>query len=231
MLIASDRHTDEDLRVWHDLEVYDVAIGAGAVLAKQAVAARGALAHFEPDYVGVSWGKDSVVVAHLARLVDPSIPLVWVRVHPIDNPDCVLVRDDFLAVHPGAYAEIDERVDSADEDAVRGAHRRGFARAAKQFGERYASGVRAEESAQRALSAAVHGVSTDRTCRPILRWSGLDVFGYLARYGLPVHPAYACSYGGMLDRIHLRVAAIGGKRGQGRGRREWERCYYPEMGR
>jgi len=40
------------------------------------------------------------------------------------------------------------------------------------------------------------------------------------------HPAYACSMGGALDRAQLRVAALGGDRGSGHGREEWERRYY-----
>ena len=37
---------------------------------------------------------------------------------------------------------------------------------------------------------------------------------------------YACSLGGLLDRSKLRVASLGGQRGTGWGRAEWERRYY-----
>lgn len=75
----------------------------------------------------------------------------------------------------------------------------------------------------------IRGLSSLHTCAPIGWWSDTDVFAWLAARDLPVHPAYACSMGGMLERRHLRVAGIGGDRGTGFGRREWERRYYPEM--
>ena len=90
--------------------------------------------------------------------------------------------------------------------------------------ERRITGVRAAESQVRALSAATHGVSTETSCRPILRWSTSDVFAYLALHDLPVHPAYAQSMGGLWDREHLRVAPLGGHEGSGHGRAEWEQA-------
>lgn len=41
-----------------------------------------------------------------------------------------------------------------------------------------------------------------------------------------MHPAYACSFGGALDRERIRVSSLGGQRGTGHGRREWEWAYY-----
>lgn len=91
---------------------------------------------------------------------------------------------------------------------------------------------RRAESAARELSARVHGVSTTRFCRPILDWPHWAVWAYLYAHDLPVHPAYACTLSGQLDRDRLRVHAIGnpesGDRGYGRGRAEWEAHYYPQ---
>ncbi|WP_348239976.1 phosphoadenosine phosphosulfate reductase family protein, partial [Salmonella enterica] len=64
-----------------------------------------------PDVVcSVSWGKDSVVVAHLARRADPTIPIVWVPTIRADGTSyeadaTYRVRDTFLAAHPGVYEE------------------------------------------------------------------------------------------------------------------------------
>lgn len=52
------------------------------------------------------------------------------------------------------------------------------------------------------------------------------MFAYLHRFDLPVHPAYAMSRGGLWDRDRIRVASLGGRRGEGMGRAEWERAYY-----
>lgn len=170
-------------------------------------------------------------VAGLIAASGLRIPLVWVRVEPKLNPDCLLVRDAFLARHPHVeYREIVvhcARKENGTWDA-KGTLERGFERAAEAFGDRHISGIRSQESAHRKLREARHGVMTERTCAPITRWSGVDVFAYLHRANLPVHPAYACSYGGALERDRIRVAHLGGSRGTGHGRREWEWAYYRE---
>lgn len=212
-----------------------------ALDAIEAFAAKG------PCYVGVSWGKDSTVVAHLAwRLAverGVRLPLAWVRREPIDNPECYLVRDAFLARFP-EVAEHEIRIDCAYDPAhpecwwVAGDPRRspdarpkqqGFARVAAMFGDRYVSGVRGAESGDRKKRMRSSGVATDRTCAPIGWWPTTDVFAYLRAYDLPVHPAYAMTMGGVYPRDRLRVGGIGSHHGRGHGRAEWEARYYPDV--
>lgn len=188
--------------------------------------------------------KDSVVVADLIARAGLPIPLVWVRVEPVENPDCVLVRDAFRALYPEhPYDEIEiacERhggpveprsvgVGSRSPFRWAGTLERGFALAAERHGDRYISGVRAAESGPRKMRMRIHGVSTARTCSPIGWWSTAAVFAYLHAHRLPVHPAYAMTAGGAYPRDRLRVAALGGSRGSEFGRREWERAYYPDQ--
>lgn len=225
MLIASPRHTSADLRLWRELEAADLVHGRRLVRDGRKVArSLEALAAFTdagPCYLGVSWGKDSVVVAHLARRV----PLVWVRVEPWTNPDCLLVRDAYLAAHPVEVYR--EEVVTTWRDREGGTSAHGFAAAQRALGtDRHVSGVRADESRSRLLRCARWGESTPRTCAPLARWTAQDVYGYLAHHGLPVHPAYACLGGGRWPRDRIRVASLGGQRGDGLGRAEWEREYY-----
>lgn len=225
-LIASHRHTAEDLEVWRYRELADEPWSKTAVFRRRVEAARATLVEFTsgpPGYVGVSWGKDSVCVAHLAISVGCTWPLVWVCMRPVDNPDCPLVRDAFLERF-GAMS-YDEIVMQYDPTAKRTSFP-GFAEAARRHGDRYVSGIRGAESATRRMSIATHGWSTERTCRPLAAWTAADVFAYLWLHDLPVHPAYAMSMGGLLEREHLRVGAVGGERGTGWGRREWEERYY-----
>lgn len=70
------------------------------------------------------------------------------------------------------------------------------------------------------------GVSTASTCAPLSFWTDADVFAYLHRHDLPIHPAYACSMGGAVPRGRIRVDALGGETGTGHGRAEWEVRYY-----
>lgn len=231
MLIASHRHSLADLSAW---ETHRRTAELHALLTRHRRAierSRDALLSFTAagsGYVGVSWGKDSVVVAGMAQQLCPRWPLVWVRVEPISNPDCPLVRDAFLAQHPHAhYEEITvECFRDADGWHASGTLERGFSQAANKFGLRYVSGIRADESGIRKLRVAKHGLASKNTCAPLGWWTGMDVFAFLATHGLPIHPAYACLLDGHLDPERVRVASLGGKRGQGMGREEWERRYY-----
>lgn len=229
MLIPSPRLTKQDRQTWATYQARDVAHALSAGYRARKEQAQAAIRNFFKDkqdgYVGVSWGKDSVVIAHLAHGLD--LPVVWVKVRPIANPDCCLVRDQYLARFPCKYEEIPVECTRDDEGwHASGTLERGFAQAAAKFGDRHVSGIRGEESATRKLRTWRFGTSTDRTCAPIAYWSGADVFAYLAEHDLPIHPAYAMSHRGLAPRDRLRVASLGGKRGTGMGRSGWEETYY-----
>ncbi len=184
-------------------------------------------------YVGVSWGKDSVVTAHLVwRAMGDRVPVVWVREEPHKNPFCLDVRDAFFALCPHKnYHEIVVQY-SHDEMGwhATGTMELGFKTSRQMFGDRHVSGVRGKESSIRELVMKRWGTSTDRTARPIGWWSGEDVFAYLEKHNLPVHPAYAMSMGGLHTRSRLRVCCLGGERGTMFNRRELEETYYrPEI--
>lgn len=227
-LVDSHRLTPEDREVWARRVVADPVFARLPAHARRVARSLEALRAFVaagPCYAGVSWGKDSMVIAHMVASECPTVPLVWVRVRGQGNPDCPAVRDAFLAAHPGLeYHEI--QVDPTPDARPGQTSAAGFRIAAERFGDRHISGVRAAESRGRTMRMRVHGESTGRTCAPIGWWPTADVWAYLHAHDLPVHPAYAMSMRGALDRDHLRVAHIGGERGTGRGRREWERMYY-----
>lgn len=231
-LILSPRFRRGDLDHWRRREAMDRIYAERCAarldqLEAEAIATIAAFAARGPCYVGVSWGKDSVAVAHLAASI-PGLRFVYFVHAPRDNPDCGAVRDAFLPSHPIDYLE--HRVDPRQPgDTTSKAAR--YARWVREAGlpTRRITGVRADESKVRELSAWTHGDTTATTCRPILHWTAADVFACLYRHDLPVHPAYAQSMAGALDRAWLRVAPLGGKEGTGHGRAEWERRYYPEV--
>jgi phosphoadenosine phosphosulfate reductase len=227
VLIPSRRHTAADLVHWRVLEAADALrwrAREGAIRAAMArsTAYARAFADAGPCYLGVSWGKDSVLLAHLVRAAGIAVPLVWVCVDGRENPDCLLVRDAVLARWPGVdYHEIHAEAGRDGETSARG-----FEQAAARFGDRYLSGVRAQESYARTMRLRGHGVSTARTSAPLSHWTAADVFA--AAYGLelPLHPVYAMTAGGRFPREHIRTSSLGGMRGTQRGRRDWERAYY-----
>lgn len=233
MLIESPRHAPEDLEAWRAQSLVDPVTVRSKRYRRAVSQAVEEVTRFAetPCYASVSWGKDSTVLAHLIAEHAPHVPLVWVRVEPIVNPDCELVRDVFLARYPSLdYHEITSWASQDEHGAwhASGSLERGLAEAVERFGARYITGIRAEESGPRKMRCAMHGLSTKHTCAPIGWWSGEFVFAYLYEHDLPIHPAYACLWGGLLKRERVRVTSLGGQRGTGFGRAEWEDRYYPE---
>lgn len=238
MLIASPRHSRADLAAWARWERVDAARAKSPALQRAEDDAAECVRRFAEDgpcYAGLSCGKDSVVLMGILRSLwrrhGIVLPVVYVRVLPHENPDNSLVLDALR----GSCGDALARLDVIDVHAIRDASgawagtgrlEAGFALARVRYGDRYVSGIRADESRARTLRHAGHGTTTARTCAPLSAWSGADVFAYLSRENLPVHPTYACTYGGRLDRTRLRVATLGGDRGTGHGRRSHERHYY-----
>lgn len=241
MLIPSRRHRPDDLKLWRSLEAADAVYGRSFLKREKIQESLDALRSFIAAgacYCGVSWGKDSVVVAHLCREVAPDIPLVNLRCTN-RNPDCDAVRDAYLSAFPGqryeeievdygalhgdglAAHELDRETDRRWEAAIRECGRR--------FGSRHVLGVRADESGRRRIRCLRWGMNSKRGCAPLAWWTLSDVFGYLAMRGLPVHPAYAMLGNGRWPRERLRTAEIGDTHGTGSGRAEWEQEYYGDV--
>lgn len=230
MLIRSDRHTPADLELWAEYEAGDLL--HGQTLDAKIVRSIDVIREFAeaPCYAGVSWGKDSLVLAHLIAISGVSIPVVWFRVEPIKSPECEVVRDVFIETWEMDYHEI---VSWCTWDA-QGWHASGTLEAAskeavRRWGQRRILGIRADESGDRKLTCLCNGEASVNSCRPLAWWTVADVMAYLARFDLPVHPAYAMLGGGRYDRDHLRVASLGGRRGDGMGRAEWEAEYYGDI--
>ena len=234
MLIPCDRHTAADLAVWRRLEAQDALHWRThrRRLERMADTARRDVEKFAADgpcYVGCSCGKDSRVLVDV--LDGCGLPVVYVEVLPHANPFNGPVLAD-LAARGIVVDTVTVQCERAVDGSWLGTGRleAGFKRAAERHGDRYVSGIRADESAARRVRLATQGISTTRTCAPLSRWTGLDVFAWLHGRGLPVHPAYAMSLGGRFPREHLRVATVGGVRGAQFGRREHEMAYYrPEL--
>lgn len=224
MLIASPRHARSDIKRWQELESADFAHGATRSMEKKIEQSIGEIRKFAKAgqfYISVSGGKDSAVLSMLAEMAAVSVPRIHIHARRFANPDnqSVLCRFPCLRTIPIEYPD---RATEADKD-------RAFFAALSDCGQRYASGIRGEESGGRKIRMRAHGCSTANTCAPIGWWKSMDVFGFLAMYGGPVHPAYAMLGGDRWNREHIRVDEIGGERGTQFGRREWEQEYYPDV--
>jgi phosphoadenosine phosphosulfate reductase len=239
MLIVTNRHTENDLQLWKEYEEID-AVYIPRVSTKEQRSLDEIKTFSKINcYLGVSWGKDSVVVADIAMRGGLDITLVHLYCIPSHNPECDKVRDEFLKIYPACkYQEIivdystlyAQNLCPQDQDKLTDIEwYKGFKKAGDLFGHRHISGVRGQESNVRTLRMKRWGMSTENTCAPIGYWSEQEVFSYLKKYDLPIHPNYAMLGGGRWTRERLRVAEIGDIHGTGGGRAEWEREYYPDI--
>ena len=236
MLMSSPRHRPEDLELWAELEAADLVHYHNANVADKLRRSADVLASFvevASCHAAISWGKDSTVLAHLVSCHNATwpprkqIPLVWVKVDDLDV-GCQEVRDCFLGLQPNPYHEI---VVSAGKRTHKGTQgkREGFRQAEQLFGLRKFNGIRADESGVRKISAHKWGIETIHSCRPLLWWTAADIFAALAFLGLPVHQNYGMLGGGRYNRQQIRTAPLGGLRGTGIGRAEWEQEYYGDV--
>lgn len=165
--------------------------------------------------VSVSWGKDSVVLLHLAAAVRPQIGAINARYpHPAERlsdmdrvRDLVLSRPDLAGLRyreaeiPGEW-EMYERAGGGFSEAVtpqqraavnwwREAFRRGMAAARDDLGgSGVLLGLRAEESHARRMNAATRGddyrhADGSRVLLPLTPWTGRDIWAYLVQNDLP----------------------------------------------
>lgn len=236
MLLPSPRHRPADLRLWSDLEAADRIHGEQLMRSgkwKRSIEEMRRFAAAGPCYLAVSWGKDSVVLAHLHELSGLKLPVANVAQHGIGyDPHVPDVRDEFLRRFPCTqYHElVVPLTDIPDDGGHSPALDEGIRRLAVRFGtRRYIGGIRADESRIRRISLCSRGPSTQNTCQPLGWWTTQDVFGWLAYHDLPVHPSYAMLGGGRFDRSRIRVSTIGGPKGMHSGRSEWEREYYSDI--
>lgn len=229
MLIPSERHRPEDLRLWAELEEADAAHGGQLLRSgriETAVAAIREFAAAGPCYCSTSWGKDSVVLAHLVWLSGARVPLVWIRAEPTGNPCTPRVRDAFLARFDIDYGEMTAVYQTGEGEQEKD---RTFYACFKPWGGRHLSAIRAEESAGRRARMRRWGLASPNACAPIGNWRSADVFGYLAIHDLPIHPNYAMTAGGRWQREHLRVDELAGERGDQFGRAAWETEYFGDV--
>jgi phosphoadenosine phosphosulfate reductase len=231
MLIESPRHTAADLRHWYAMESLDARVATSrrflSAVSRAVLTVETFAASHSGAYASISWGKDSVVVAHMAHMA--GLPLRHLRWDPLMNPDSYRVRDAFLSSCPSAYEELNIPAVWQGEAGwlLLGITDR-WATMSELYGSHRIVGVRGTESADRARSAKFHGATSGGSCRPLIDWPAEYVYAYLYLNRLPVHPAYACTFGGSLDRMRLRVGDLGGNLGTGVGRADWERRYYSD---
>lgn len=232
MLLPSNRHRPEDLELWAELEQADRAYNRRHLARREAEALR-TIAEFarQPCYLSVSGGKDSSVLWALVHRSGLVIPAYHVRTEPLEDPH---VADVLAALQERFPLPFTEVVNWCTRDA-RGWHATGTLEAGIREIERRAgtrrhlSGIRAEESLTRRISAWTWGQTCPYSCRPLLFWTSQQIFAYAAWRNVPLHPNYAMLGGGRWKRERLRVAFLDLTHGRQFGRAQWEWEYYGDI--
>lgn len=240
-LLVNHRHRPEDLAHWRQREIADHLNYRLREMASREQRVFDCLRRFIAAgrcYLACSFGKDSLTIAHLlwrlgkewapARLV----PIYRVHMPGIETPGTDEVEAVFLERFPLLYQRVTVEHDPRwvrQRDRMEEALILGIARCRELAGTpRWIGGLRAVESAQRAFSMRRGGIHGPQ-CSPLASWRPEDIFAYLARHDLPVHPNYAMTGGGFWERDHLRVCMLGNHRGRQMGRLLWEEWYYGDV--
>ena len=224
MLIESDRITENDLKIWKKYEQMDSINSVSITKIMHTVELIKNFTDNNLCYCSISWGKDSVVLAHLC--LQMQIPYIWIKEKEDFNPECLKVRDCFLIKYCVEYIEIEcESQLAFDKTAP-------FFKKCEEIQKKYGkriTGIRNDESGRRLLRFKKHGFETLNTLCPLSRWTNREIFSYLYHNQLPVNPIYAMLNGGLFKRESLRTDIIGGLEGNGMGRTQWEKIYFPDI--
>ena len=224
MLMHSDRITDEDLNFWLKYEEFDKIKTISLDKIQQTVDVIDKFVSENHCYCSISWGKDSVVLAHLC--LQFQIPYIWIKEKDSFNPECLTVRDYFIEQYCVDYHEIE--CNSQYDIFKRAPFFEMCDNVQLKYGKRV-TGIRNDESGRRLLRFKRWGFESLNTLCPLAKWKANEIFSYLYHNNLPVNSTYAMTMGGKLQRNFLRTDCIGGPEGDGIGRREWEKHYFPDI--
>ena len=141
--------------------------------------------------LGCSFGKDSMVTLHLALSVRPTIP-VFAILAESEFPETFAFAADVVARYGLNYAEYIFRQDP--EGKCCGRPKVEKTKEALRPYDAWISGVRKTEGITRADFEPVEDKGGLVKINPILPFTELDVWRYLAVNQIPVNPMYARGY-------------------------------------
>lgn len=200
-------------------------------------------------YVSWSGGKDSTAMLHLALRICPDIDVMYMssgyalpdteqhikevstawqlNLHVLKaEVDYIELCREFGLPHLRSKCVQDKVVTMLKKDrAGDWAQENGF--------EAVLWGLRADESRGRAnlIFSKPNGLLDKRgvlRVAPVGRWTGLDIWGYFAKYELPVNQMYLKENCGF-NRVTLRNTGWLSTDGEAQGRIEWLRRNYPAL--
>lgn len=224
MLIKTERHKKEDLRLWnyYYLEFDSINNYSVKKLYLSETVTKSFFKKEEKSCLMISWGKDSVVLLDIFRKLGLKNPVVYMRFDDRANPDCDLVRDFYLKKNDINYKE---EIYNYKEVRKSGKHWKDLY---LRYGKR-CTGIRNDESSVRMLQWKINGFESINSCRPLSLWNSNEIFAYIHKTNLPLCPVYGYLGGGRYKRENIRTHSLAGSSGDGIGRTEWEKEYYQDV--
>jgi len=235
MLIKNDRQTDSDLDFYRHYDYIDSIANIPDSKIINTINIINDYGKSNKCYCSVSWGKDSIVLAHICSALKLRMPYVWIKETPMSNPDCVATRDLFLKQFD-VYSYHEFTCDYGNINYQEYCDKNGnpslfydiCSILQKNFGSRI-TGIRNDESNKRKLRYLHFGSATKNTCAPLSLWSISEIFAYIYKNNIPLNPAYGQTIGGKISRDKIRVDCLGGFEGGDSIRKLWEKTYYPDI--
>ena len=149
--------------------------------------------HTQPNgAVALSFGKDSMVLLHLAMEVDPSIP-VFAVLGNTEFDETLEFRDRILLAWRPEYTEYLFENGDDPAECCRSVKVDKFKKAVSGL-DMWFSGIRRDEGWTRTDFQLVEELDGLIKVNPILNFTEKDVWRYTALYGIPVNPVYLKGY-------------------------------------
>ncbi len=144
--------------------------------------------------VALSFGKDSVVLVHLMRELNPNVP-VFAVLSDTEFPETLELRDRILKEWNLNYKEYVFKNDPTKgrEDCCRPPKVEKFKEAVKDL-DCWFSGIRRDEGFTRVDFKTIEERDGLLKVNPILDFSEKDIWRYTAIHSLPVNPLYGKGY-------------------------------------
>lgn len=229
------------------LPVYKNKIQRSAEIIQQA------LATIQKPYIGMSFGKDSLVMSHMILKIAPSIPLIYVDCGEFDEwPDTPRVKKRFIEMtgcqlieltapsiiefyRKAGHVYIQDGEQTKEELKIQREYSRSMMTVVLAYVREHGYdggfiGMRKSESIIRRMLLKKRGelyfgkTNGIWSCCPVSHWTGKDIWAYIYQHDLPYNELYDLSP----NREIARNGAMVGTRGMWCGRVGGLRQMYPD---
>jgi len=160
---------------------------------------REAIERYPRIAVAASWGKDSMVLLHLARQVKPDIPIFTV-ITPFHPKETLEFKDQIIKewkLNVREYRSNQKPIPDlwkTDPDECCRIFKVEPTKEAVKDLDAWISGLRRSEGSTRVACREIEKRGSIVKINPILEWTELDVWRYSALYDVPQNPLYKRGY-------------------------------------